>query len=280
MIARPGSGQDTLSQLHDSKRKLRIAALSAGVVYTGSLAGLNYLWYRDSERQPFTLFNDNAEWKQVDKAGHFYSAFHIAAGTASALKSFRVRPTRADLVGSITAFAVLLPIEIFDGHSVDYGASLGDLAANAGGALFFLGQQSLWKETRINPKFSFQYSPYASLRPSLLGTGPERILKDYNGQTYWMSVDIDKFTRFPRWLNIAAGYGAEGMIYARDEQHAPLGYPLPYRQFYLALDPDLTAIRTRSKAIKTLLFFANMIKIPAPALSFDSKGTRFHPLFF
>jgi hypothetical protein len=106
------------------------------------------------------------------------------------------------------------------------------------------------------------------------------ILKDYNGQTYWLSVDMDKFIRFPKWLNLAAGYGAEGMIYARDRQNTEAGFAAPYRQYYISLDFDLTAIRTRSKVVKTLIFAANMIKLPAPALEFSAKGTRFHAFHF
>ncbi|HYI78258.1 MAG TPA: DUF2279 domain-containing protein, partial [Chryseolinea sp.] len=109
---------------------------------------------------------------------------------------------------------------------------------------------------------------------------PSELLKDYNGQTFWLSVDMDKFIKFPRWLNFAAGYGAEGMIYARDYQNAEAGYPEPYRQYYLSIDFDLRAIRSRSKAVNTLLFFANMIKIPAPTLEFSKDGVKFKPLYF
>jgi hypothetical protein len=115
----------------------------------------------------------------------------------------------------------------------------------------------------------------------VLGDGlTSEILKDYNGQTYWLSVDMDKFIRFPKWLNLAAGYGAQGMIYARDRQNIEAGYRDPYRQYYLSLDFDLSAIKTRSKVVKTLIFVANMIKIPAPAIEFSSRGTRFHALHF
>ncbi|NJM25235.1 MAG: DUF2279 domain-containing protein, partial [Bacteroidia bacterium] len=54
----------------------------------------------------------------------------------------------------------------------------------------------------------------------------------------------------------------------------------PYRQYYLSLDIDLTAIRTRSKFLKTVIFVANMIKIPSPAVSFSKEGTRWHVLYF
>lgn len=174
----------------------------------------------------------------------------------------------------------MLPIEIFDGYSASYGASTGDLLANTAGASFFLGQSLLWKEQRIKPKFSFHQTKYASLRPEVLGDDYlHESLKDYNGQTYWLSFDMDKFISFPKWLNLAVGYGAEEMVYARSENNTAAGYNA-YRQFYIGIDFDLTAIKTRSKALKTVLFIADMIKLPAPTLEFSSKGTRFLPFYF
>src|SRR5688500_7094250 len=61
------------STVVDHKR-LRTIAVSSAVAYTAGLATLNHVWYKDSERQSFRFFNDNAEWKQVDKAGHFFAS--------------------------------------------------------------------------------------------------------------------------------------------------------------------------------------------------------------
>ena len=91
---------------------------------------------------------------------------------------------------------------------------------------------------------------------------------------------MDKFVRFPRWLNLAAGYGAEGMIYARDYQNVEAGFPKPHRQYYFSIDFDLTAIKSRSKLLRTLLFVANIIKLPAPALEISKDGVKFKPLYF
>lgn len=276
-----GVAQQRDSSNHINKKRLAGFVITSSVAYTASIVGLSELWYSDSPSQPFQFFNDNAEWKQVDKIGHFYSAYHLSSTTAQALRWCGVSKKKSDIIGAISGFSMLLPIEILDGKSEAYGASAGDLIANAVGAGIYIGQSLLWKEQRIIPKFSFHTTSYPPLNPNLLGNGlPGEIVKDYNGQTYWLSVDMDKFIKFPRWLNIAAGYGAEGMVYARDEQNIEAGYPAPYRQFYLALDLDLTSIKTRSKAIKALIFFANMIKIPAPTVEFSTKGVRFHALYF
>jgi hypothetical protein len=274
------------SQIPDSsqtvnRKRLKAFTIGGTVAYGATLAGLSRLWYADSKSQPFQFFNDNAEWKQVDKLGHFFSSFYFSYGTSRALQWCNVPSKKSDLIGSLVGFGILLPIEVLDGFSDAYGASPGDIIANVAGSAFFLGQSRLWNEIRIYPKFSFHRTHYAELRSDVLGNDlASEILKDYNGQTFWLSVDMDKFLTFPKWLNLAAGYGAEGMVYARDHQNIAAGYSLPYRQYYLSIDFDLSAIKSRSKTVNTLLFIANMIKIPAPTLEFSDRGVKFRALYF
>jgi hypothetical protein len=271
---------DSVSIARKNRRDLKIASISAASGYGVTLIGLNHLWYKNSERQSFRFFNDNAEWKQVDKLGHFYSGFYLSYGIGSGLKHFGVRESKADLLGAITSFVVLVPIEIFDGFSDAYGASTGDLVADAAGSLFYLGQKRLWSEVRLYPKFSFHATNYSAQRPEVLGAGMERILKDYNGQTYWLTVDTDKFTTFPKWLNLSLGYGAHRMVFARDHQQEIQGLAPAYRQYYFSFDLDLTSIKTRSKALKTLFFVVGMIKVPSPTLEFSQGKFKFHTLYF
>jgi hypothetical protein len=204
----------------------------------------------------------------------------LSSASSSLLKKCRVENQKSDLIGAATGFLILLPVEVFDGFSKDYGASAGDLIANAGGSVFFLGQQSLWNEVRLYPKFSYHATEYPRLRPSLLGDDPvKEVLKDYNGQTYWLSADLDRFVKFPKWLNVAVGYGAHNMIHARDQQNREAGYE-PYRQYYIGFDFDLTAIRTRSKVVKTILAISRAIKLPAPTIEFSRNRAHFHILYF
>lgn len=268
---------DTLSTT--DKKKVSTFLIVSGSGYTATLIGLNELWYKDSPRQSFSFFNDNNQWKQLDKAGHFFSAFHLSAGTSKSLQGCGVSKNKSDLWGSVTGFLILLPIEIFDGISADYGASAGDLFANAAGAGFFLGQNKLWNEVRIHPKYSFQRTGYPALRPdNILGNSlVTEIFKDYNGQTYWLSFNMDKFMKFPKWLNLAVGYGAEGMVYATTLENTAAGYHAT-RQFYLGLDFDISHLKSRSKVVNTILFVVNMVKLPAPALRFSGSSISFRPL--
>lgn len=261
-------------------KKLTTLGISAGVVYGVSMFALNEAWYKENQRQDFHFFNDAAEWKQVDKAGHFYTAFYLSALSAQSINQCGVKAKKSALLGSLAGFVVLSSIEVFDGYSEAYGASASDLIANAGGSVFYWWQQNHWHELRLQPKFSFHRTSFAPLRPAVLGENiPTEILKDYNGQTYWLSADMDKFMRFPKWLNLAVGYGAHSMLYARDATNTANGYD-PYRQYYLSVDFDLSAIETDSKFVKGLIKALSLIKLPAPALEMSKRGLKFHPLYF
>jgi len=52
---------------------------------------------------------------------------------------------------------------------------------------------------------------------------------------------MKKESRFPKWLNVAVGYGAEGMV---GSYYNPSNLPHfdRYRQYYLSLDIDFTRI--------------------------------------
>ena len=270
------SPDTTLS--HVNKKRLNTMIISSSTAYAGAMAGLNSLWYSNAPRESFHFFNDAPEWKQMDKVGHFYSAFQLSYIGSRSLQWANVPKRKSDLAGSLISFGILTSIEVFDGFSSSYGASVSDLAANTLGSAFYIGQNVLWDEVRIYPKFSFHQTSFAALRPEVLGNNlSQQVLKDYNGQTYWLSVDMDKFMPFPRWLNLAVGYGVNGMTSARRDSSSPY---TPVRQYYLSLDLDLTAIHTRSKVLKTVIFFANMIKVPMPTLEFSKNGTRAHALYF
>jgi hypothetical protein len=251
-----------------------------------SVIGLNQLWYNDYPRSNFHFINDNKEWLQMDKIGHLFSAYHLGNVSKNALKWSGVSKKNQLLYGATYGFVFLTAVEVLDGYSEQWGASNGDLIANATGTGLLISQEILWKEQRIVPKFSFHTTKFASQRPNLLGNSiNEQILKDYNGQTYWLSANINSFfkqSKIPNWFNIAIGYGAEGMIAGNDnfEVNYP-NSPKRYRQFYLSFDADLTKIKTKSQLLKTVLSVFNTIKIPAPTVEFTGVGTiKFHYFYF
>lgn len=179
----------------------------------------------------------------------------------------------------------LTTVEVFDGFSSQWGFSNGDMVANAVGAGLSVFQELQWQEQRIKIKFSFSESKYAKYRPDQLGTSyVEHLFKDYNGQTYWLSGNIHAFmkpnSKFPKWLNVAVGYGVDGLTGARVNITGTESFERR-RQFFLAPDIDLTRIPVKGKLLKTVFETIGFIKFPAPAIEIDDKGiVKGHWLFF
>lgn len=281
-----------LRKYPDTLNKKRLAWVVGGqtAVYGTSLALLYQSWYKDYPQSQFHWFNDNKEWQQMDKIGHATTAAYFGKFGYELYRWAGVERKTAIWVGGSTGFILLTVIEILDGFSAEWGASSGDFIANAAGTGLFIGQQLAWNEQRFYLKWSYNESEFAKYRPDLLGRGFfERMLKDYNGQTYWLSGNIKSFlpkqSRFPGWLNVAVGYGANGMLGANSNSTEYNGNPLPqydrYRQYYLSFDVDLARIKTKSHFVKFLLNGLNFIKIPFPTLEINSKqGVVFHPIYF
>ncbi|MEI6866756.1 DUF2279 domain-containing protein [Flavicella sp.] len=273
-----GIAQEELSFLTKSdsvnKSKLKTVYITETVIASSALIGLNQLWYADYKRSKFHFINDNSNWLQMDKIGHVFSAYQLGRLSMSAMDWAGASKKDQLLYGAPVGFVFLTAVEILDGFSSEWGASTGDLIANAAGTTLLIGQELGWGEQRISLKYSFHQTKYAGLNPNALGENYiQQTLKDYNGQTYWISANIWSFAKeseFPKWLNIAFGYGAEGML-ASHPRHE-LETSTRYRQFYASFDLDLTKIKTKSKFLKTLFTTINFIKIPAPAIEFTSNG--------
>jgi hypothetical protein len=283
-VGNPGFQSDTLN-----RKRLTLVTVTGVTLYTGSMVALYSLWYKDYPQSSFHIFNDNNEWLQMDKCGHTTTSYYIGRIGYSSLRWAGVPEKKATWYGGLTGLVYLSTVEIMDGFSEQWGFSPGDMAANTIGTALFIGQQLGWHEQKFVLKYSFHYSPYAKYNPDQLGsTFPQRMLKDYNGQTYWISANISSFglqhTRFPKWINLAMGYGAEGMTGATNNPSEIDGVTVPYseryRQFYISPDIDLSRIRVKSKTLRLILDVIGFIKIPMPAIEFNKTGVKFHPLYF
>ncbi len=261
--------------------------ISETILASATIIGLSQLWYKEYPKSDFHFINDNLEWLQMDKIGHIFSAYHIGNSSKDALKWSGMSKKNQLMYGATFGFVFLSAVEVLDGYSAQWGASTGDFIANATGTAMVVSQELIWNEQRIVPKFSFHTTKYASIRPNLLGKNlNEQILKDYNGQTYWLSANLHSFfkqSKIPVWLNIAIGYGAEGMI-SGNVDFSDLNSTFVQkrqRQFYLSFDVDLTKIRTKSNFLKTFFSVFNTIKIPAPSVELSSDGVlNFYCLYF
>jgi len=251
-----------------------------------ALIGLDQLWYKDYPRSKFHTLDDNDEWLQMDKLGHVFTSYQIGRIGAEVLDWSGVSEKNQLIYGSTLGFTFLTAVEVFDGFSEEWGFSWGDIIANATGTGLYVGQELLWKEQRMVLKYSFHQTQYATLRPDKLGENfLQEMLKDYNGQTYWLSVNLHSFfkeSKLPKWLNVAFGYGAEGMLTGRNETlDNQFVNQQRIRQYYFSLDVDLTKIKTNSSVLRTIFDVFNLIKVPFPAMEFnDENGIKFHPIYF
>lgn len=259
---------------------------SEAILASGALIGLNQLWYADYPRSKFHFINDNAEWLQMDKIGHFYSSYQMGRMGSEVLDWSGASKKKQLLYGAGLGFTFLTAVEILDGYSSEWGASTGDVIANASGTALFVSQELLWKEQRITPKFSFHTTQFAAYRPNVLGGNfTEQILKDYNGQTYWLSINLYSFaksSKIPKWLNLAIGYGADRMLSGFPQNTNQL---LPnterFRQLYLSFDVDLTKIKTNSPVLKTVFSIFNTLKVPAPTIEMTQfNHFKMHFIYF
>lgn len=289
-----GQKSDSLSFFTPAKtlHTNRFIAVSTGGLglCAGSLVGLNTLWYSDYPRSSFHLFNDADEWLQMDKAGHVVTSYYIGRTGINLLRWSGVERKKAICFGGALGFVYQGTVELLDGFSTQWGFSWGDFSANTLGSIVLIGQELVWDEQRISLKYSYHQTNYPQYRPNLLGmTAIEQTIKDYNGQTYWLSANIGTFlnkeNRFPRWLNVAVGYGAEGMTGAVfNPPFDKEGNQLPqfdrYRKFYFSLDADLTRIKTKSHFLKAVFNTIGFIKIPTPALELSEKGLKGHWIYF
>jgi hypothetical protein len=272
---------DTLNK----KRRTAVYVTEAALA-TATLIGLNEAWYAQYERSGFHFLNDNSQWMQMDKFGHAFSSYYIGKMGMDALAWAGETKKNQLIYGATLGFAFLTAVEVLDGFSEEWGFSTGDVMANALGTGLLVGQELLWEEQRLQMKFSFMTSEYADNDPDKLGSTPlQQILKDYNGQTYWLSVNLWSFhkeSKIPKWLNVAIGYGANGLPEGSYDNSTIPRQPIEsYRQFFASIDVDLTKIKTNSDFLKTVFNVFNFVKIPAPSVEYRSNGDfKFHFLYF
>jgi hypothetical protein len=243
----------------------------------------------------------------MDKGGHVLNAYYESTWAYGLFNWAGLPENKAIWYSALTSTVIQSTIEIFDGFSEQWGFSWGDVLANSAGTALASSQQAFWGEQRIWVKFSFYPQDYpagelSERADNLFGTAfTESLLKDYNGLTYWLSASPAQFIQgdswWPAWLALSMGYGAKGLYggfentWCGDSEFKSEDCPdgllidrrdIPrVRQYYLSLDIDFTKIETQKPFLRTLFGVINVLKIPAPALEYNSDdGFRGHWIYF
>ncbi|MEM7038207.1 MAG: DUF2279 domain-containing protein, partial [Bacteroidota bacterium] len=271
----------------NKKRAYTVLGVTLGG-YALAYGGLYYTWYRDFPLTDFHWFDDWHEWQQVDKMGHAYGGYQGGRGLIGLLKWSGMNRKKAAIWGGLLGGLTLHPLELLDGFAEKWGASWGDMLTNQMGGALATMNELLWSEQRIQMKISYHPTGYAKFRPEVLGDNTTRYLKDYNGHTTWLSFRVHSWLnqetkfgqKYPRWLNVAFGYGANHLMGGYGTELTDAIREREYRQYYLALDVDLSNIRTKSGALNLILDILNFIHLPSPTFEFNGKhGFRWHWLY-
>jgi hypothetical protein len=141
----------------------------------------------------------------ADKLGHAFTSYALTNVLANRLVREGRSPERAALSAAITAQAIMLYVEVFDGLSNDHGFAREDVVMN------LLGTGLAYART-VNPnvrdlldfRMEYQSSGYKGYRP----------FSDYSGQKYLVALKLGGFkalrdTPF-RYLELQTGYYTRG----------------------------------------------------------------------
>jgi hypothetical protein len=244
-------------------------------VITGVTAGAfwwlhNYQansWWKD-QRGPFHFQNDWAYSLSADKIGHFFDGYFIQALYEGAFQWAGFKKTSAMWMGAGFSILYMTDIEVEDGFATTWGFSPGDEICNITGALYPIAQYY------VPPlqNFNFKWSYYPSEE---ISTGKKNgaFLDDYNGQTMWMTVDVNNMLPkkakkyWPEILNLCFGYGVDNYT----------DFANRYQNWYIGLDLNWEKIIPGDSSF--MMWFKHVINhfrfLPLPAIRFNPHGVHY-----
>ncbi len=285
-----------------------LASGFAFTTYTVFSVGLYDAWYKKTRRSDFHFFDDSGEWNNLDKIAHSYNSYIQTSNVFDGARWCGYSETASILWGISISTLFQTTVELMDGFSADWGFSWPDIGGNLIGAGLFASQQFIWHDQKFKLKLSAWPKKYPDL--FIVGDQGSRIhvkdrakelygstyfsslLKDYNAQTFWLSFHPGVFSKsinkyWPDYLNVSIGIGADNLYggfknewQTNQELFSASSFPR-HSQYYLSLDIDLKKIKVKNNFLRSLLHIVNIIKIPAPALEYNSLGKlKWHWLHF
>ena len=261
--------------LSTKRVKIVTTAITTNWIFQTSLA--SNVWYKNFDKSNFHLFDDSKEWLQMDKLGHFYSTNKLSKLYTDCYLWTGISRKKSVIIGSLIGLGSQTTLEVLDGFNTQWGFSLSDMAVNTIGSFIYASQKLIWNEERFLLKFSSHPTPYAAMRPDVLGSTPiERMLKDYNGQTYWISFSPFAFSsneKLPKWLCLSFGYSIDQKINGSNNSYTdPLTLKTynAKREYLLSLDIDFSKLPIKKRWLKLVVSRFNYLKIPFPSLVFSN----------
>jgi hypothetical protein len=279
------------------KKRTQLIGGTNVIVYGTAMIGLYSAWYKNYPQSKLHTFNDIGEWNQMDKYGHMYSAYAESKVSMELWRWTGIDRKKRIWLGGMSGAMYQTVIEVLDGFSAEWGWSWGDFAANIAGSGLLISQELAWDEQRIQMKWSFHRKKYEDQSldersDALFGkSNLERFLKDYNGQTYWLSVSPKSFfphSNYPAWLQISVGVGAEGLFGGHKniafDENGNVNFDRRdvsrRRQWFIAPDIDLTKIKTNKRGVKLAFQILNVFKFPTPSFGYSGGKLNWNWIHF
>lgn len=272
----------------------RAARAAVATVATAGNVGLyvyfKQVWWSGEKADHFRFNLDwDQEFRDQDKLGHFYGGYHLARIGREFLNTGCVGGERAAWLAAVYAFAFQFQIEMWDATQAKYGFSPGDLLFNTLGAGYALRQYYRPGLTALKPTIS--YNPTPAMRACARDKarcGELRGTLDYSGQTYWVSLDMDRLLphelarAWPGILRVSLGHSITDWIVQEGAAGCPVGggqcVRRAQRKFVLSLDLDPEKLPGNHPAWKKVKHELSYLHFPSPAIVF-TPTTRFEPLY-
>ena len=266
-----------------NKCKVLIVSSSIGAALYGSFLYVENSWW--SDQQMNFHFDNGADLTyalNVDKLGHFMGGIQAADIFSSSMRWAGMNKRKSLWYGAFFGAGLQLAIEIKDAYAPYWGFSKWDFAIGSLGSFWPASQQYYDNLEAID--FKFSYFKHSDIYWQLDRERGKKINKyawqdDYPNQTYWATFDVNHFIEtccWPRWLNIAVGFGLDDTQYL-DNNYTKTG---GNNEWYIALDYDIPKMLknwnspTGNKVKKWLNYF----HLPAPTIRISPK-LEFYPLF-
>ena len=218
----------------------------------------------------------------MDKIGHACTSYQLNKVSHSLFKKNNIK--KPLLKSSVYTFGYMLGVELLDGYSTEWGFSIYDVIGNGLGTMLYTFQERKFKNQPFKIKFSSHKSTYASCRPSLLGENRlQQIIKDYNGQTYWLTFNYNelwnKRIKLFDYIDFAFGYSIDGFTGGHNNPEISSCNCLindcnnlkRTSQFIFSVDLNTSKIKNKHPILGKFLLPFDIVKIPFPAFILNNS---------
>jgi hypothetical protein len=264
-VVRVGAGQDDSTQVIPG-RVVLLGALTVGTVTAVHIYQARAWW--QGPRAPFRFENDWVYALNIDKLGHAYGAYTLSHLFMYSMDWSGFTHSASVYYGSVLGLAYQLYVEVEDGYHQDYGFSPGDAFSDVIGAAIPLAQERF----PVLKNFSLKWSYYPSTEylDALRGGSGRTFIDDYQGQTYYFTMDPHFLmgdhppSWIPSWLGV--GFG----LASRDLQSTEARR----RVYIFCLDYNLSRIQTESGFLRSLFTALDHFHFPAPGVVLDGSTVK------